>query len=120
MLEGSFVESKIQVSQLTEAGKEADGLLFGESFIKDLGRYVGAFTAPDKAQSSMLNKFHGQVSTMTAGLGAASPSSHIEAPLTHPLLFKVQGMSWLYAPAGVCPGGSNSLEEVSKDPKALG
>ncbi|XP_044140078.1 uncharacterized protein LOC122930634 [Bufo gargarizans] len=53
------IEPKLSNLALTEAGKEAQGLLFGESFIKDLGR----FTALDKAQSSMKRVFHGRVST---------------------------------------------------------
>ncbi|XP_040261452.1 uncharacterized protein LOC120977528 [Bufo bufo] len=54
------IEPKLANLALTETGKEAQGLLFGESFIKDLGRYVGAFTALDKAQSSMKRVFHEQ------------------------------------------------------------
>ncbi|XP_044130837.1 uncharacterized protein LOC122923981 [Bufo gargarizans] len=57
------IEPKLSNLALTETGKEAQGLLFGESFIKDLGRYVGAFTALDKAQSSMKRVFQGRVST---------------------------------------------------------
>ncbi|XP_040276167.1 uncharacterized protein LOC120991412 [Bufo bufo] len=57
------IEPKLSNLALTEAGKEAHGLLFGEPFIKDLGRFVGAFTALDKAQSSMKRVFHGRVST---------------------------------------------------------
>ncbi|XP_044141355.1 uncharacterized protein LOC122931355 [Bufo gargarizans] len=57
------IEPKLSNLALTEAGKEAQGLLFGEPFIKDLGRFVGAFTALDKAQSSMKRVFHGRVST---------------------------------------------------------
>ncbi|KAJ1187998.1 hypothetical protein NDU88_004763 [Pleurodeles waltl] len=39
-----------------EPGPLADGLLFGNKFIKDLGKFVHTFTALDKAQTSM-NKF---------------------------------------------------------------
>ncbi|XP_044137826.1 uncharacterized protein LOC122928733 [Bufo gargarizans] len=56
------IEPKLSNMALTEAGKEAQGLLFGDSFIKDLGKFVGAFTALDKAQSSMRKVFHGRVS----------------------------------------------------------
>lgn len=47
------VQSKLVNLALTKAGKETQGLLFGDSFVKELGRYVGAFTALDKSQSSM-------------------------------------------------------------------
>ncbi|XP_063309149.1 uncharacterized protein LOC134609401, partial [Pelobates fuscus] len=57
------IEPKLANLALTEAGKDAQGLLFGDSFIKDLGRFVGAFTALDKAQSSMERVFQGRVST---------------------------------------------------------
>ncbi|XP_040285902.1 uncharacterized protein LOC120999096 [Bufo bufo] len=56
------IEPKLTNMALTETGKEAQGLLFGDSFIKDLGKFVGAFTALDKAQSSMRRVFHGRVS----------------------------------------------------------
>ncbi|XP_040290231.1 uncharacterized protein LOC121002763 [Bufo bufo] len=56
------VEPKLSNLALSEAGKEAQGLLFGEPFIKELGRYVGAFTALDKAQSSMKRVFNNRFS----------------------------------------------------------
>ncbi|XP_044146872.1 uncharacterized protein LOC122935173 [Bufo gargarizans] len=46
----------------TETGKEAEGLLFGDSFIKDLSRFVGTFSALDKAQATMRKVFQGRVS----------------------------------------------------------
>ncbi|XP_044130591.1 uncharacterized protein LOC122923810 [Bufo gargarizans] len=57
------IDPKLANLALTEAGKDAQGLLFGDSFIKDLSRYVGAFTVLDKAQSSMRRVFQGRVST---------------------------------------------------------
>ncbi|XP_044149929.1 uncharacterized protein LOC122938468 [Bufo gargarizans] len=57
------IDPKLANLALTESGRDAQGLLFGDSFIKDLNRYVGAFTALDKAQSSMRRVFQGRVST---------------------------------------------------------
>ncbi|XP_044129979.1 uncharacterized protein LOC122923262 [Bufo gargarizans] len=57
------IDPKLANLALTESGRDAQGLLFGDSFIKDLSRYVGAFTALDKAQSSMRRVFQGRVST---------------------------------------------------------
>ncbi|XP_044142751.1 uncharacterized protein LOC122932427 [Bufo gargarizans] len=56
------IEPKLSNLALTEAGKDAQGLLFGDSFIKELGKYVGAFTALDKAQTSMRRVFQGRFS----------------------------------------------------------
>ncbi|XP_040275286.1 uncharacterized protein LOC120990501 [Bufo bufo] len=56
------IDPKLSNLALTEAGKDAQGLLFGESFIKDMSRFVGTFTALDKAQSSMRRVFQGRVS----------------------------------------------------------
>ncbi|XP_044157590.1 uncharacterized protein LOC122943702 [Bufo gargarizans] len=77
------VEPKLSNLALTEAGKEAQGLLFGESFIKDLGRFVGAFTALDKAQSSMKRVFHGRVSTRAGSFrGRLSGRAHFQSRAT--------------------------------------
>ncbi|XP_069055841.1 uncharacterized protein [Pleurodeles waltl] len=40
---------------------QSDGQLFGDSFIKDLGKYVATFTSLTKAQQSMRKMFHQRV-----------------------------------------------------------
>ncbi|KAJ1147263.1 hypothetical protein NDU88_000144 [Pleurodeles waltl] len=39
-------------------GLEANGLIFGDSFVKELSKYVATFASIDKAQSSMQKIFH--------------------------------------------------------------
>ncbi|XP_044148680.1 uncharacterized protein LOC122937730 isoform X2 [Bufo gargarizans] len=74
------IDPKLANLALTETGKEAQGQLFGDSFIKDLSRYVGAFTALDKAQSSMKRVFQGRVSTRAgSGRGRLSGRSSYQA-----------------------------------------
>lgn len=53
------VDPTLSNSSLTE---EADGVLFGVSFVKDLGKYVGTFTAIKKAQVSVRKVFPTRVS----------------------------------------------------------
>ncbi|CAH2293627.1 Hypothetical predicted protein [Pelobates cultripes] len=38
---------------MSEPGTQAKGFLFGDDFVKDLGKYVSTFTALDKAQTNM-------------------------------------------------------------------
>lgn len=56
------IDPKLSTMALNEPGKEAQGLLFGDSFIKELGKFVGTFTALDKAQASMRKVFSLKVS----------------------------------------------------------
>ncbi|XP_044128788.1 uncharacterized protein LOC122922292 [Bufo gargarizans] len=77
------IDPKLANLALTESGRDAQGLLFGDSFIKDLSRYVGAFTALDKAQSSMRRVFQGRVSTRAGssrGRPVSRPAARAEAP----------------------------------------
>ncbi|XP_044134250.1 uncharacterized protein LOC122936383 [Bufo gargarizans] len=62
------IEPKLANLSLSESGKEAQGLLFGDPFIKELGKYVGAFTALDKAQSSMRRVFQSRFSSRAGSL----------------------------------------------------
>ncbi|XP_040272256.1 uncharacterized protein LOC120988684 [Bufo bufo] len=73
------IEPKLVNLALTEAAGEAQGLLFGEPFIKDMGRFVGAFTALDKAQSSMRRVFQSRFSSRAGsyrGRSAGRSSFH--------------------------------------------
>ncbi|KAM8960766.1 uncharacterized protein RCH25_036533 [Pelodytes ibericus] len=45
------IEPKLIDMPHTEPGPKANGLLFGDTFVKDLGSFVQTFTALDKAQS---------------------------------------------------------------------
>ncbi|KAM4748921.1 tubulin alpha-1C chain-like [Rhinophrynus dorsalis] len=47
------IDPKLSEMADSEAGPLANGLLFGESFIKNRGKFVNTFTALDKAQISM-------------------------------------------------------------------
>ncbi|XP_044127310.1 uncharacterized protein LOC122921396 [Bufo gargarizans] len=74
------IDPKLANLALTEAGKDAQGLLFGESFIKDMGRFVGTFTALDKAQASMRRVFQGRVSHRAgSGRGRLSGRANFQA-----------------------------------------
>ncbi|XP_040298690.1 uncharacterized protein LOC121009547 [Bufo bufo] len=114
------IEPKLSNLALTEAGKEAQGLLFGESFIKDLGRFVGAFTALDKAQSSMKRVFHGRVSTRAGSFrGRLSGRAHFqsrgraEAPSPRDLHSRSKGeRHHLFSLPGEDPGGLEATEET--------
>ncbi|KAM4690570.1 uncharacterized protein WCC33_017974 [Rhinophrynus dorsalis] len=55
------IDPKLADLATTEPGPSAKGLLFGESFIKDLGKFVSSFTALDKAQTSMRKVFRSGV-----------------------------------------------------------
>ncbi|XP_063289505.1 uncharacterized protein LOC134573649 [Pelobates fuscus] len=55
------IEPKLANMASNEPGASANGLLFGESFVKDLGSYVKTFTALDKAQSSIKRVFSPKV-----------------------------------------------------------
>lgn len=61
------VDLKLVILALEEAGKETDGFLFGESFVKNMDRYVGKFMAIEKAQNSMCKVFSNRVSTRSRG-----------------------------------------------------
>lgn len=56
------MEPKLANLALSESGKEADGLLFGDSFVKDLGQYVNTFSAIDKAQNTIRKVLYPRVS----------------------------------------------------------
>ncbi|XP_044128657.1 uncharacterized protein LOC122934563 [Bufo gargarizans] len=74
------VDPKLANLALTESGADAQGHLFGDSFIKDLSRFVGAFTALDKAQSSIRRVFQGRVSTRAgSNRGRLSGRSNFQA-----------------------------------------
>ncbi|XP_053321093.1 uncharacterized protein LOC128492534 [Spea bombifrons] len=51
------IEPKLVNMATKEPGQAANGLLFGDSFVKDVGSFVKTFTALDKAQSSMKRVF---------------------------------------------------------------
>lgn len=51
------VDPKFSNLFLMEAGKKADGLLFCNFFVRELGQYVGTFTALDKMQVSLRKVF---------------------------------------------------------------
>ncbi|CAH2326228.1 Hypothetical predicted protein [Pelobates cultripes] len=55
------IEPKLVALAITEPGPQAKGLLFGDSFVKELGTYVGTFTALDKAQANMKKVFSHRV-----------------------------------------------------------
>ncbi|KAM4747505.1 uncharacterized protein WCC33_005072 [Rhinophrynus dorsalis] len=55
------IDPKLADLATTEPGPAAKGLLLGESFIKDLGKFVSSFTALDKAQTSMRKVFRSRV-----------------------------------------------------------
>ncbi|XP_056425874.1 uncharacterized protein LOC130367476 [Hyla sarda] len=57
-----------------EPGPSAEGLLFGESFIKNINKFVGLFSSLDKAQSSLKKSSQGKVFNK-AGRGRGRPSS---------------------------------------------
>lgn len=86
------MDPKLANLVLEEAGKEANGLLFGASFVKDLGQYVGTFTTIEKAQNSMRKVFSNQVSTRAgrtrghlSSRTSSDSSGHLTAPsLKHP------------------------------------
>ncbi|KAJ1139051.1 hypothetical protein NDU88_005428 [Pleurodeles waltl] len=44
------LDPKLAELATNEAGSLASGMLFGDKFVKDLGKYVGTFTALDKDQ----------------------------------------------------------------------
>ncbi|XP_056416230.1 uncharacterized protein LOC130357556 [Hyla sarda] len=56
-----------------EPGPPADGLLFGEAFLKNINKYVGLFSGLDKAQSS-LKKVGANKVFPRAGRGRGRPS----------------------------------------------
>ncbi|KAJ1186556.1 hypothetical protein NDU88_003337 [Pleurodeles waltl] len=47
------IDPKLSSLATKEEAPDADGLLFGDSFIKEMSSYVSAFTSLDKAYSSM-------------------------------------------------------------------
>ncbi|CAH2252658.1 Hypothetical predicted protein [Pelobates cultripes] len=47
------IEPKLLNLAISEPGTQPKGLLFGDDFVKDLGKYVSIFTALDKAQINM-------------------------------------------------------------------
>ncbi|XP_044158212.1 uncharacterized protein LOC122944062 [Bufo gargarizans] len=67
------IEPKLANLAISEAGKDAQGLLFGEPFIKELGKYVGAFTALDKAQASMRKVFPNRFSARAGSFRGRLP-----------------------------------------------
>ncbi|KAJ1109619.1 hypothetical protein NDU88_006979 [Pleurodeles waltl] len=55
------IDPKLSNLAIKEAGQEANGLLFGDSFIKDLSKYVATFASTDKAQTSLQKIFNSRV-----------------------------------------------------------
>ncbi|KAM8945686.1 uncharacterized protein RCH25_049004 [Pelodytes ibericus] len=55
------IEPKLVNMAISEPGPKAKGLLFGDSFVKELGAFVQTFTALDKAQSNMRRVFNQKV-----------------------------------------------------------
>ncbi|KAM4748674.1 LOW QUALITY PROTEIN: uncharacterized protein WCC33_006046 [Rhinophrynus dorsalis] len=51
------IDPKLAELANSEPGPSAKGLLFGDTFIKDLGKFVASFTALDKAQTSLRKVF---------------------------------------------------------------
>ncbi|KAJ1193692.1 hypothetical protein NDU88_002988 [Pleurodeles waltl] len=55
------IDPKLSSLSTKEEGLKAEGLLFGDSFIKEMSRYVSTFASIDKAQSSMKKIFSQRV-----------------------------------------------------------
>ncbi|KAJ1148937.1 hypothetical protein NDU88_001761 [Pleurodeles waltl] len=55
------IDPKLGELSTSEAGAEAQGHLFGDPFVKELGKFVATFSALDKAQSSIKKIFPGKV-----------------------------------------------------------
>ncbi|KAM4696339.1 LOW QUALITY PROTEIN: uncharacterized protein WCC33_015103 [Rhinophrynus dorsalis] len=55
------IDPKLAEMANSEPGPSANGQLFGDSFIKELGKFVSTFTALDKAQSSLKKVFNPRV-----------------------------------------------------------
>ncbi|KAM4749018.1 stereocilin [Rhinophrynus dorsalis] len=68
------LDPKLADMATSEPGQSAKGLLFGDSFIKELGTFVASFTALDKAQASMKRVFQSKVFGR-AGRGRGRSSS---------------------------------------------
>ncbi|XP_069486458.1 prophage side tail fiber protein homolog StfR-like [Ambystoma mexicanum] len=51
------IDTKLTELADTESGAAAQGLLFGDSFMKEIFKFVGTFTALDKAQASIRRVF---------------------------------------------------------------
>ncbi|KAM4723098.1 uncharacterized protein WCC33_009318 [Rhinophrynus dorsalis] len=62
------IDPKLADMANSEPGPSANGLLFGDSFIKEIGKFVSTFTALDKAQTSLKKVFSPKVFTR-AGRG---------------------------------------------------
>ncbi|KAM4697809.1 uncharacterized protein WCC33_013413 [Rhinophrynus dorsalis] len=56
-------DPKLADMATSEPGPSAQGQLFGDSFIKELGQFVSSFTALDKAQSSLKKVFNPKIFT---------------------------------------------------------
>ncbi|XP_069468934.1 uncharacterized protein [Ambystoma mexicanum] len=55
------IDSKLSDLSSYEAGEGAQGLLFGETFGKEMGRFVGTFASLEKAQASIRKIFPSRV-----------------------------------------------------------
>lgn len=98
--------------------------MFGESFVKNLGRYVGTFSSFDKAHTSMRKVSQKRVSTRASrsrsclsGCNASCFSVTEASSLLQPL-FKVQEMHQQFFPVVVGPGELDKTE-VLMDPEDL-
>lgn len=56
------IDTKLSNLAVTEVVTEADGLLFGKSFVKKMGQFASTFTAIEKAQAAMRKAFPSWVS----------------------------------------------------------
>ncbi|KAM4698712.1 uncharacterized protein WCC33_014250 [Rhinophrynus dorsalis] len=63
------IDPKLADMANSEPGPSARGQLFGDTFIKDLGKFVSSFTALDKAQSSLRKVFRPKQIFDKAGRG---------------------------------------------------
>ncbi|CAH2325637.1 Hypothetical predicted protein, partial [Pelobates cultripes] len=116
------IDPKLAAMKVAEPSSSNDKMLFGDTFVKDLGSYVKTFTAIDKAQANMKRMFATKIfggarrsrsrppgrgfrGSFRANRGSFFPSQGFQDLRALPF-FPVRGRSWGYrypCTSGSCP-----------------
>ncbi|KAJ1154648.1 hypothetical protein NDU88_007391 [Pleurodeles waltl] len=73
------LDLKLAELATNEAGSLANGMLFGDRYVKDLGKYVANFTALDKAQSNIKKVFNNALFARAGHFRGRAPGRRFQA-----------------------------------------
>ncbi|XP_069098274.1 olfactory receptor 1468-like [Pleurodeles waltl] len=91
------IDPKLSSLSSKEEGLNADGLLFGDSFIKEMSKYFSTFNSLDKAHSSMKrifsNRVFGRAGSVVAAIGVTDLKENNSQIMSTPILESSRNLS---------------------------